>query len=396
MGEHGRGIERVGTLVIGGGQAGLAVGYHLRQRDLPFLIVDAGDRIGDAWRQRWDSLRLFTPARFDGLPGRPFPAPPHAFPTKDEMADYLEDYAAHFALPVRTGTRVERLTREGDRFVATLGVQLGEDRGEDRLEADTVVVAMGTYQRPRLPPFAAELAPGIVQLHSKDYRHPGQLQPGDVLLVGAGNSASELAMELSGEHRVVMAGRDTGAIPFRIDGWFARTFGVRFVLRVLFRRVLTVWTPVGRRARPKVLTVGGPLVRVKPRDLRAAGVERTPRVTGVRAGWPVLEDGRVLDVANVIWCTGFHPGFDWIDLPIHDEHEPRHEAGVCPVQPGLYFVGLHFLSAMSSEMIHGVGDDAERIVAHLAERIAAGTGADVPAAVGSGDGTGRRSVRVAS
>jgi putative flavoprotein involved in K+ transport len=357
-------VEQVETLVIGGGQAGLSVGYHLARRGLPFLIVDGSDRIGDVWRRRWDSLRLFTPARFDGLPGMSFPAPPDTFPTKDAMADYLEAYAAHFTLPVRTGTRVDRLTREADRFVA--------EAGSTHIEASNVVVAIGTYQRPKLPAFASDLAPDIVQLHSIDYRNPAQLQPGDVLLVGAGNSGSELAMELSRDHHVLMAGRDTGAIPFRIDGWFGRTVGVRLVVRGLFRRVLTVRTPIGRRVRPKVLTIGGPLIRVKPRDLVAAGVERVPRVAGADDGRPVLEDGRVLDVANVVWCTGFHPGFDWIDLPIHGEHEPQHEAGIVPSQPGLYFVGLHFLSAMSSEMIHGVGEDAERIVAHLADRVAAG------------------------
>jgi putative flavoprotein involved in K+ transport len=357
-------VEQVETLVIGGGQAGLSVGYHLARRGSPFLIVDGSDRIGDVWRRRWDSLRLFTPARFDGLPGMSFPAPPDTFPTKDAMADYLEAYAAHFTLPVRTGTRVDRLTREADRFVA--------EAGSTHIEASNVVVAIGTYQRPKLPAFASDLAPDIVQLHSIDYRNPAQLQPGDVLLVGAGNSGSELAMELSRDHHVLMAGRDTGAIPFRIDGWFGRTVGVRLVVRGLFRRVLTVRTPIGRRVRPKVLTIGGPLIRVKPRDLVAAGVERVPRVAGADDGRPVLEDGRVLDVANVVWCTGFHPGFDWIDLPIHGEHEPQHEAGIVPSQPGLYFVGLHFLSAMSSEMIHGVGEDAERIVAHLADRVAAG------------------------
>jgi putative flavoprotein involved in K+ transport len=357
-------VEQVETLVIGGGQAGLSVGYHLARRGLPFLIVDGSDRIGDVWRRRWDSLRLFTPARFDGLPGMSFPAPPDTFPTKDAMADYLEAYAAHFTLPVRTGTRVDRLTREADRFVA--------EAGSTHIEASNVVVAIGTYQRPKLPAFASDLAPDIVQLHSIDYRNPAQLQPGDVLLVGAGNSGSELAMELSRDHHVLMAGRDTGAIPFRIDGWFGRTVGVRLVVRGPFRRVLTVRTPIGRRVRPKVLTIGGPLIRVKPRDLVAAGVERVPRVAGADDGRPVLEDGRVLDVANVVWCTGFHPGFDWIDLPIHGEHEPQHEAGIVPSQPGLYFVGLHFLSAMSSEMIHGVGEDAERIVAHLADRVAAG------------------------
>jgi putative flavoprotein involved in K+ transport len=281
------------------------------------------------------------------------------------MADYLEDYAAHFELAVRTSTAVDRLTKVGDRYLI--------EAGERRFEAENVVVAMGTYQRPKVPDLALQLDPGIVQLHSVDYRRPEQLQAGDVLLVGAGNSGSEIAMELAADHQVWMAGRDTGQIPFRIERWFGRTIGVRFVLRVLFRRIMTVRTPIGRKVRPRVLTVGGPLIRVKSRDLAAAGVERLPRVTGAVDGAPQLADGRILQVANVIWCTGFEPGFSWIDLAIHGEHEPQHEAGIVPTHPGLYFVGLHFLSAMSSEMIHGVGDDAARIVGHLADRMTVAT-----------------------
>jgi putative flavoprotein involved in K+ transport len=359
MRQH-QGTETVETVVIGGGQAGLSVGYHLAQRGLPFVILDAEQRVGDVWRRRWDSLRLFTSARYDGLDGLPFPAPPDSFPTKDEMADYLEAYATHFELPVRSGTRVQRLSREGDRYLV--------DAGDQRFEAANVVVAVGTFQRPCVPGFASELAADLVQFHVVDYRHPGQLQPGDVLLVGAGNSGSELAMELSHDRQVWMSGRDTGHIPFRVDGWFGRTLGVPFVLRFLFRRILTVSTPIGRRVRPKVLTTGGPLIRVKPRDLAEAGVERVPRVEGVREGRPLLADGRVLDVANVVWCTGFHPGFSWIDLPIHGPDEPRHEAGIVADHPGLYFVGLHFLSALASDMIHGAGEDAARVVEHLAAR----------------------------
>jgi putative flavoprotein involved in K+ transport len=368
--------ERIETLVIGGGQAGLSVGYHLARRGRPFLVVDANERIGDAWRARWDSLRLFTPARYDGLDGLPFPGDPDRFPTKDEMADYLEAYAQHFELPVRTGTRVQRLSRVGDHYEATVG--------DGRIEAANVVVALGSYQRPVRPDFADGLAPGIVQLHSAEYRNPEQLRPGGVLLVGAGNSASEIARELAPHHRVSMAGRDTGHIPFRIEGWFGRTIGVRFVLRVLFRRVLNVRTPIGRRARPKLLGKGGPLIRVKPRDLAAAGVERLPRVVGVRDGLPVLEDGRIVDVANVVWCTGYEPALSWIDLPIHGELEPRHQAGIVEDHPGLYFVGLFFLSAMASDMIQGAGADADRIVAHIVERAGAGrtrSGPERPRAV---------------
>ncbi len=348
------------VIVIGGGQTGLVVGYHLRRHNLRFLILDASERIGDAWRNRWDSLRLFTPARFSALDGMRQPSAGNELLPKDAMADYLEAYASRFELPVLSGVRVKRLSRKDGRFVV-------ESNGRI-LEASQVIVATGSWQVPRVPEFAGELHPSIRQMHSIDYRNPSQLQPGSVLLVGAGNTGSELAMELARSHHVYMSGRSTGEIPFRINGTIGRHL-VRFVLRFLFHRVLTIGTPIGRRARPKIIVGGGPLIRVKARDLAAAGVERTPRTSGVDSGLPKLEDGRLLDVANVIWCTGFHPGLSWIDMPILDAHgEPRHEGGVVSSAQGLYFVGLHFLYSLSSEMIHGVGRDAERIAKLASER----------------------------
>jgi putative flavoprotein involved in K+ transport len=201
------GAEQFETVIIGGGQAGLSVGYHLARRDRRFVILDANQRIGDAWRTRWDSLRLFTPARYDGLPGWPFPAPAWSFPTKDQVADYLEGYAAHFQLPVQTGVRVDGLSREGDRYVVAVG--------KNRYEADHVVVAAGAYQRPRIPAFAPELDPGIVQLHSSQYRDLSQLQGGGVLVVGAANSGAEIALEVSRDHRTWLSGRHPGQEPTR-------------------------------------------------------------------------------------------------------------------------------------------------------------------------------------
>ena len=358
--------ERVETVVIGGGQAGLSVGYHLARRERPFVILEANERVGDSWRKRWESLRLFTPARYDSIAGMPFPAPPHSFPTKDEMADYLESYAARFALPVRTGTRVERVTRAGDRYVVTAG-----DR---RYEADNVVVAMASFQRRRVPAFAGELAPDVVQLHSEEYRSPAQLRDGDVLIVGAGNSGAEIAVELARTgRRTYVAGRDVGQIPFDVTNPAVLRFVVPVIFRVLFHRVLTTSTPMGRRARPHALGKGQPLIRTRSGDMAAAGVERVPRVAGVRDGRPVLEDGRALDVANVIWCTGFEPGFSWIDLPIFDDAgNPRHERGVCTTCDGMYFVGLLFLHAFSSTMIHGVSRDAAYVADAIAARSHAG------------------------
>ena len=275
------------------------------------------------------------------------------------MADYLESYARKFDLRVETGVRVERLTREGDRFVAT--------SGDRRFEADNVVVAMSSWQRPRVPDYAPELDPRIVQLHVAEYKNPGQIQEGDVLVVGAGNSGAEVAIELARTHKVLLSGAGNGAIPFRPESVAARVL-MPFVGRVIFHRVLTTRTPIGRKARPKWISTGEPLIRVKPKDLAAVGVERVPRVTGVQSGLPQLEDGRSVDVANVVWCTGFHPGFSWIDLPVLGPQEPLHRRGIVESEPGLYFIGLKFLYSVSSEQIQGVGRDADYIAGKIAAR----------------------------
>jgi putative flavoprotein involved in K+ transport len=349
--------ERVETVVIGGGQAGLAVGRELARRGQSFVILDANERIGETWRRRWDSLRLFTPARYDGLPGWRFPAPGWSFPTKDEMADYLEAYAARFELPVVTGVRVERLFKHGNRFVVAAGNR--------RFEADRVVVASGAHRTPRVPDFASELDPGIVQLHSSEYRRPSQLQEGGVLVVGSGNSGAEIAFELARTRPTWLAGRQVGEIPVR-HGSLAARF-VLPVIRFLGHHVLTVRTPLGRKVGPKLAAEATPLIRVKSKDLAAAGVERVPKIVDVRDGLPVLEDERALEVRNVVWCTGYRHEFPWIDLPVFGESgQPVHDRGIVRSMPGLYFVGLLFLYAVSSDVLPGVGRDAKRVAKHLA------------------------------
>ncbi|HET7374164.1 MAG TPA: NAD(P)/FAD-dependent oxidoreductase [Gemmatimonadaceae bacterium] len=353
--------EHIDTVVIGGGQSGLSVGYHLARRGLSFVILEANERVGDAWRRRWDSLRLFTPARYDGLAGMPFPAPARAFPTKDEMADYLESYARKFDLPVRTRVHVDRLSREGDRFVIATG-----DR---TIEARQVVVAMANYQKPRIPEFASELRPTIAQLHSAEYRNPGQFQAGGVLVVGAATSGADIALEaVRAGHRTLLSGTHPGYVPFRIESSLAHYVLEPLVLRFVFHRVLSLATPMGRKMRLKTHTKGGPLVRVKPRDLVDAGVLRVGRTVGVLDGLPALDDGQALEIANVVWCTGYRPGFSWIDIPIFgSDGEPLHDRGVVATAPGMYFVGLHFLYAPSSTMIHGADRDAR----HVADAIVA-------------------------
>lgn len=347
-------VERVDTVVIGGGQSGLSVGYHLQRLGMPFLILDAEARTGDVWRRRWDSLRLFTPAAFSGLDGFPFPAARDTFPTKEAFADYLEAYAQRFALPIEHGARVDRLGASDGGFAVCVGKRT--------IQASQVIVAMSNYQRPSVPAFAVDLDPKIVQLHSSAYRNPSQLpSTGTVLIVGSGNSGAEIARELAGRRPVVLAGRYPGALPFPIDSPVAHAFLIRLALKGAYHRILTIRTPIGRRLRPKILAHSPPLIRTKAKHLDDAGVRRLPRVDGTERGMPRLADGTVLDVGAVVWCTGYRPNLEWIDLPLRwDGSEPVQRAGVVDEVPGLYFVGRHFQYALSSEMIHGVGRDAAR------------------------------------
>jgi putative flavoprotein involved in K+ transport len=347
------------TIVIGGGQAGLTVGHYLAKGNTRFVILDENERVGDAWRKRWDSLRLFTPARMNGLPGMSFDAPKWSFPTKDEMAGYLEAYAERFSLPVRTGVRVESVTQEDGRFVVAIG--------DERLEARNVVVATGALRVPKLPAFAAQLDPRIVQLHSAEYRNPSQLQDGDVLVIGVGNSGAEIAYELAETRRCLLAGATKGEIPVPHG---SRRFRVVFrAIRFFGHRVLRTDTRIGRKVGPKVAAKGPPLIRRKEADFAEVGIERVARVSGVGDGLPLLEDGRVLNVANVVFCTGFRTDFSWIDLPAFDDDgRPLHERGVVESVPGLYFAGLIFQYSVSSDVLPNGGRDAEYVVRHIAAR----------------------------
>ncbi|NUT59311.1 MAG: NAD(P)-binding domain-containing protein [Agromyces sp.] len=351
--ESGRTLD---TVVIGGGQAGLAIGYHLAQQHRDFVILDAHERIGDAWRRRWDSMRLFTPAKFDGLAGMPFPGDRLGFPTKDEQADYLEAYAEHFGLPVRTGVRVDRVHRTGDRFVI--------DAGARQWESENVVLATGGYGMPRVPEFAGRLEASVLQLHASDYRNPAQLQPGPVLVVGMGNSGAEIALEVSRSHPTTIAGTPTGELPVR-HGRAAARF-VLPVVRFAGMHVLTFGTPMGRRVLPKLVGHATPLIRTKRADLDTAGVSRVGRVIDVRDGSPVIADLGVLDVANVIWCTGYREDLSWVDLPAFDDDGAMvQRRGVVEAVPGLYVIGREFMYAITSATLPGVTRDA----AYLARRM---------------------------
>ncbi|MQA15064.1 MAG: SidA/IucD/PvdA family monooxygenase [Pseudonocardiaceae bacterium] len=357
-----RGPERVETVVIGAGQAGLATGYHLARRGREFVILDTRERVGDNWRCHWDSLRLYSPARVGGLPGMRFPAPPTSYPTKDEMADFLESYVSTFELPVRTGVRVTRVSREDGHYVVTT------DRSS--LRCDNVVVASGTFGRtPYVPDLAGELDPGIMAMHSSAYKNLAQLRPGGVLVVGASHSGGDIAFEAGAAgHPTVLSGPIHGEIPFDIESGRARV--IFPILMLLARHLLTIKTPLGRKMRPQIRAHGGPLIRVKRADLARVGVELVPaRTVGVSDGLPALDGGRVLDVANVVWCTGFRQDFSWIDLPATgDDGWPLETRGVVPSSPGLYFVGLAFQYAFASMLVGGVGRDAAYVVGQLCAR----------------------------
>ncbi|HEY6953174.1 MAG TPA: NAD(P)/FAD-dependent oxidoreductase [Bacteroidota bacterium] len=343
------------TLVIGGGQAGLAAAYYLKKAGSDFLVLDAAARTGDSWRRRWDSLRLFTPAKFDGLPGAPFQRSDFYFPTKDEVADYLGQYVEQFDLPVRQHIKVNSLAKTNGSYVVSADTE--------RFSAANVIIATGAYQNPVIPSCARQLDPSIVQLHSDDYKNPGQLPQGTILVVGAGNSGAEISIELAHAGRTVwLAGRDVGRIP-------AETFGKVLGGQpywLFLTRVLSVSTPIGRKVRAKSLHQGTPLIRLNPKEVVKEGIRRVPRVKDVKDGFPRLEDGRILEVSGIVWSTGYRPDFSWIKLPIFGENGyPVHERGVVSQVPGLYFVGLHFQTALASALLGGVGNDARNVVREI-------------------------------
>jgi putative flavoprotein involved in K+ transport len=339
--------ERYDTVVIGGGQAGLATGYWLSRARRSFVILDAGVQVGEAWRRRWDSLRLFTAACFDSLPGLRFPASRDHFPTKDEMADYLGAYAARFDLEIRLDTRVDGLSRVDDRYLIA--------SAERTFEARHVVIATGEASNPRVPKFAAELDPAIRQLHSSRYRHPDQLRDGPTLVVGAGASGAEIAIEVARQHPTLLAGRDTGEIPLKFV-----CIGPRLL------QYIRTDSRLGRKVKEATADRGDPLVRIHDKDLRAAGVRRLPRIAGVDGGRPLTADGPVPSVDNVIWCTGFAASYRWIKLPILDAGgRPRQRRGVVESERGLFFVGLRFQSTLASHLVGGVGRDAKETVSRI-------------------------------
>ncbi len=350
-----RRVERYELVIIGGGQAGLAAGYWLAQRDIDFVILDANARAGDSWRQRWDSLQLFTPARYSALPGLPFPGDPYRLPNRTDLADYLEWYAQIHDLPIRNNVKVTRMTRSDGRYHI--------ETNENTFEADNVIVATGPFQTPSIPGISASVGPDVMQLHSSSYRNPRQLPEGAALVVGAANSGAQIAIELAKTRSVYLAGRSVGSMPRRILG--------RDVFDWLYATVMKPGADsfVGRRIRRNILGSTDALIGKTEKDIARAGVNRVPRIESVRDGIPVASGGQRLDVRSIVWATGFRPDFRWIELPILDASGvPVHERGVVTGQPGLFFVGLRFQYRLNSSLVGGVGADAEYVANAVMKR----------------------------
>jgi putative flavoprotein involved in K+ transport len=341
------------VLVIGGGPAGLAMGYHLAQSGRSFQIVDAGTEIGGMWRSRWDSLQLFTSGRYDNLPGLPFPAAPDTYPGKDDVANYLQAYAAKFELPVRLGTNVTSLTRNGGRYVAKAG-------GE-ALEARQVVVATGPFQVPFIPPIAGKLDPGVHQIHSAHYRRPQSVPPGDVLVVGAANSGCQIARELAATHRVELSvGQRIPAIPQRPLGRDIWSWATALRLDKV-----TSGSRLGKRLAGRDQVIGpGP-----QRLARRHGIRIRPRTVSTAGRTVTFADGSAADFDAVVWATGFAADHSWIDIQEakDDQGHILHRRGVT-ASPGLYMLGLTWQHTRGSALLGWVGSDAAFLAGQIARQ----------------------------
>lgn len=339
----------VDVVVIGAGQAGLAVGHTLKQAGVDFAILDAATELGVSWTRRWDSLRLFTSARFCGLPGLPFPGDPDRYPVKDEVPEYFRTYAATFDLPVHLGQRVVSVRRSDGVF--TVATQ------DTTITARQVVMAVGAFQTPLIPEYAQRLPSSVTQLHSHAYRNPEQIPAGRVAVVGSANSGLQIAQELSGSHDVVVCrGRRQPRLPQRILGrdafWWLSKSGI---LR------LPTNTPLARR-----FAMPDPIVGTNINEL-ARCVGFAERVVDVAGAQLVTADGKRIDASTVVWATGYRNDWSWLgEELLGADGFPEHDGGIGA--SGLHFVGLYRMRNRGSALLGFVGRDAEHVGAAVAQR----------------------------
>jgi putative flavoprotein involved in K+ transport len=340
---------RLDTVVIGAGQAGLALAYHLRRDCRRFVVLEAADRVGDSWRRRWDSLTLFTPRRYDALPGMKFPGNPEGYPGKDEVADYLDSYAAQFNLPVRLGRRVRSVRRDGAGGFSV-------DTSQETFTARQVVVATGGFTGPAIPGFAAGLGADVVQLHSSAYRNPGSVPEGEVVVIGAGNTGVQIASELAAAGRSVSLSVSTlgRSTPHRFMGkslfWWFERLGVMQA---------GADSPIGRRMKKDNSIVGTDLGALF-RD-----VQRVAKAVDADSEGLLLADGTRRRPDAVVWATGYRPSYPWLHVPVLDETgTPIHYNGITDV-PGLAFLGLPWQRNRGSALVGWVGRDAALLAQHL-------------------------------
>ena len=305
------------VLIIGAGQSGLTIASYLKEAGIPFLLVDQSKRIGDSWRNRYDSLSLLTPLVEDSLPGMSLNGDPMSFPTKDEMADYLEQYARHFSFPINLNTRVIKLSKENDLF--TIKTNKGQYMAKE------VIVATGPFQRPFIPNIPDAVPRRIFQIHSQQYKNTRQIPKGRVLVVGAGNSGAQIAMELANTHDVTLSTKRKLIFSSKYD--------------FLYRVIAKVFKVEAVRKIVDAFTVRKVFVADLEELIKSKKIVLKQELKKIEDGKFFFKDKSSAEFDVVVWATGFQFDYSWITLKnaFNKQGDVLHKNGASFI-PGLYFV----------------------------------------------------------